>query len=306
MRERWGSFSVKDHISANNLASDVLMYDRLIFPVPPNEEERNRWKNNNWKPDLQSKRLEVLGKRAIKIKWDKYRQEKFTNQMDGVLAIAEDSNTIIPGSDAYQMTRIILSQDDNIQAYRGSSKAIVAAAYQSINNLRKSYILKEHEKDDSALSICIRNRLVMPVFTSDEEKNFELALELSADNDFANKRRALYTWQEKIANENINLVDALDELEDLIQQYNENVKKAEKNVINKFFVTVVGATVLAPTITTLLNSPTAPLSDLFSTFGPSGLITLAAFLKFDMKPVIDHKEANAVAMFHDVEQTFLQ
>jgi hypothetical protein len=43
-RQRWGAFSVKDHIDAAALAADVLLYDKLRFPVPPKEDEV-RWED---------------------------------------------------------------------------------------------------------------------------------------------------------------------------------------------------------------------------------------------------------------------
>ena len=33
-RQRWGTFSVRDHQDAGQLIPEVLLYDRLIFPVP--------------------------------------------------------------------------------------------------------------------------------------------------------------------------------------------------------------------------------------------------------------------------------
>jgi len=34
MRERWGALSVRDHVSNAPLVTEVLLYDRLIVPVP--------------------------------------------------------------------------------------------------------------------------------------------------------------------------------------------------------------------------------------------------------------------------------
>ena len=43
-RERWGSFSVRDHLNTRALATDVLLYDRLIFPVPPKGVTKRHWR----------------------------------------------------------------------------------------------------------------------------------------------------------------------------------------------------------------------------------------------------------------------
>jgi hypothetical protein len=37
-RERWGTFSVIDHKNAAALVPDVLLYDRLVLPVPTTDK----------------------------------------------------------------------------------------------------------------------------------------------------------------------------------------------------------------------------------------------------------------------------
>jgi hypothetical protein len=66
IRERWGSFSVGDHRETEKLVTDVLAFDRLVFPVPPKDEkgERERWENEGWPPRLLDDRLRQLGDRA--------------------------------------------------------------------------------------------------------------------------------------------------------------------------------------------------------------------------------------------------
>lgn len=47
-RERWGTFSVKDHQRKRAFVAETLLYDRLIIPYPPNPEERKRWSEQKW------------------------------------------------------------------------------------------------------------------------------------------------------------------------------------------------------------------------------------------------------------------
>jgi hypothetical protein len=35
--ELWGTFSVGDHLRANSFVAELLLYDRLVVPVPPQE-----------------------------------------------------------------------------------------------------------------------------------------------------------------------------------------------------------------------------------------------------------------------------
>ncbi len=45
--ERWGTLSVKDHLDAQALVADLLLYDRLVFPVISGARERTRWRGEN-------------------------------------------------------------------------------------------------------------------------------------------------------------------------------------------------------------------------------------------------------------------
>ena len=49
-RQRWAAFSVRAHRDLPALASDVLLYDRLILPVPEDDAEYDRWVNRTGSP----------------------------------------------------------------------------------------------------------------------------------------------------------------------------------------------------------------------------------------------------------------
>ncbi|MCC2665178.1 MAG: hypothetical protein K0R41_2850 [Geminicoccaceae bacterium] len=70
-RQRWGSFSVRDHLNTRALATDVLLYDRLIFPVPPEREEKalEYWRAKGWDPDLLQSRLTQLKGLTRSYRW---------------------------------------------------------------------------------------------------------------------------------------------------------------------------------------------------------------------------------------------
>jgi hypothetical protein len=50
-RQRWAAFSVRAHRDLASLAADVLLYDRLILPVPEDDPERERGIRKEWDPD---------------------------------------------------------------------------------------------------------------------------------------------------------------------------------------------------------------------------------------------------------------
>jgi hypothetical protein len=72
MRERWGTLSVRDHVDTGGLVGDLVLYDRLVFPIPQGDKERDRWDRQGWKPDLLDVRLRQLGTDlAQEAPWDK-------------------------------------------------------------------------------------------------------------------------------------------------------------------------------------------------------------------------------------------
>lgn len=73
----WGTFSVNDHRRPRAFVSDVLVYDRLIVPVPA-EGDWERWKGRN--PERQRELLDVLmegnADRVLEVPWDSSRRKE--------------------------------------------------------------------------------------------------------------------------------------------------------------------------------------------------------------------------------------
>jgi hypothetical protein len=60
MREVWGAFAVNDHLRKRAFVADVLLYDRLLVPVPFTAKARAEWRDNGWAPDALDRRLDVI------------------------------------------------------------------------------------------------------------------------------------------------------------------------------------------------------------------------------------------------------
>lgn len=111
------------------------------------------------------------------------------------------------------------------------------------------------------------------------------------------------SWQENRLtelNDGLRLVDALDQLENLIESYNAAVKAAENKVTTKLFFTI--ATIGGTMIPALLNNPMVSQPTAFA--AATSCIALARFLSVDSQPVVNAGEAQVAAMFHEVEETF--
>jgi hypothetical protein len=101
--EIWGTFSVRDHTHRGAFVADVIMYDRLVIPVPPSRwgdnkaaanDEWERWEQNGWDPAKQSQLLGILGNLAVQVEWNAQWHDKWeqaaTNRIEGAKQIAKD------------------------------------------------------------------------------------------------------------------------------------------------------------------------------------------------------------------------
>jgi hypothetical protein len=77
--EVWGTFSVRDHLQPWAFVAEVLIYDRLVIPVPPDgdNDEWKRWVGERWDPRRQRELLEVVGDLAVQVEWDEDRRGKW-------------------------------------------------------------------------------------------------------------------------------------------------------------------------------------------------------------------------------------
>lgn len=53
----WGVYSVADHLAPNAFAADLILYDRIVVPVPDGDDER--WERNGWDPERQAALLDA-------------------------------------------------------------------------------------------------------------------------------------------------------------------------------------------------------------------------------------------------------
>jgi hypothetical protein len=91
VRELWGTFSVRDHLDERPFVADLMLYDRLIVPVPSDKEERARWQQPElgWNPARQKRVLDVIerveeksGQTIVgRIPWNDERRRTFADTL---------------------------------------------------------------------------------------------------------------------------------------------------------------------------------------------------------------------------------
>jgi hypothetical protein len=218
--ERWGAFSVVDHKDARKLATDVLLYDRLVLPTPP-EWDRERWVSMNWDPAGLEARIVQLKEAdaAISATWDLERQKQWEQKFHDLQLDAQDMNA------ALHMTRRVLAEHGRDYRPPGVFSVEVIAAYQSEMDFRD---LDPHAASATSaeLDFQIATRLVVPD-SDDPEHALDRALQVRTDSTFIRRRRRFHEWERKLLSQGVLPVDAADELVQLVAEYNESVRTSK-------------------------------------------------------------------------------
>lgn len=213
--ELWATYSVKDHLQPRALAADILLFDRLVFPVPenarfpensgppdrpgevewtPNPAEWARWKekDKNWDPDGQHRLLELLKPVIRKVPWDKSHQEQWrTDATD--LAVQG-----IPDY-AFVATRTVLTRD--LPAYV-TGVAAVGPMYRTVEDLERELQIRDTagrtQLPGGALAAVLGWEFLTPEDgrLSDEKLLKETVDFVTGDDEFRRCRRDFLDWQQ--------------------------------------------------------------------------------------------------------------
>ena len=286
--ERWGSLGVADHTSTSDLIANVLLYDRLIVPTMTEQrdrDERKYWVNKGWKPDLQARRVEQLGRLAIPRPWTEQRRERFGSRMKELDAERFDTQTAALLAQA--TTRAILAMEPVTEQNPDVSRVDVIAAYNSESALQKEFPVAQSNEPKSAQGLLLARKLAIPNSKNIEE-SLERAIELSKDFEFRKKRTAMFDFQEDAIRKGWSAEETVKRLARMSDDLNEQIHDSAKTVKWKiaFLVCGIGISFVGG-ITTAVAA--------------SAALSTIQFLAFDRKPLVDADSTRPAAMFHDMK-----
>lgn len=296
--ERWGSLSVDDHVAdkTRDLVANVLLYDRLVFPVMAEQPDRNEaayWHSKGWEPELQQKRLELLGPLAIRKPWSSALREQFTSRM---AEISREQRAV--DQVASSVTRLVLAgivSEQPLELPPGVAHAHVIPAYNSLAGLARDGGLAEPDAtlEPKAQAIAqqalLLTRRLAVIDLPKPEESLKLAIELSQEKAFRARRHALFDWQQAKAAQGIPADAVVTHLSQLTEDYNAAVQAATKKVYWKyaFMICGIGAGFAFGAV------PGA---------AAAASLALTRFWMFDRKPDAVTDASRPAAMFHDIEQ----
>lgn len=215
-RPRWGTFSVIDHEDVAGLVPEILLYDRLVFPVPAGDDER--WEEEDWRPDLLRQRLDELGELAHGVAWTEELQEDWA---DGMREIGDVGNEV--DGLGYDMTPNVLAMSgwgDRVPP------PVPIAAFRNPETARLVYRVRPLEPLEARrqelhrrVGAFIERKVAMPI-AEDPEATYLGAIELARNEKFQRARRALYDWEDERAADGWPTEAAIRELEELVDGHN--------------------------------------------------------------------------------------
>ena len=271
-REVWGAYSVRDHLEPHPWAADVLLYDRLLIPVPPSQDEPNgpaewrRWTTAGWKPERQSQLLEILGDTAQAVTWDEFRQQQWSDLH--AAALSTFASDVAAGAhhpsaaSPYGATAAVLQASD-LPSRVTAVNAV--ATYRSLAALTEAVDMREVGPTTSLPAgqavVVIGREFLMPdpaQFTGDDDL-LRAAVGLSADPDYHRRRTAYWRWQREFLNDGLyidpeSIAAAVEEMQDLVADEHRALRNRRIRLITMF------ATCVSAAAAALLAAPLVPLS----------------------------------------------
>jgi hypothetical protein len=212
-KELWATYSVKDHLQPRALAADVMLFDRLVFPVPEdarfpensglpngtgpvdwtsNPVEWARWQREQWDPDRQHELLEILNPVSRKVSWDPAHQRQWRGE--AATLAAKD----LPDW-SFVATRTVLTRD--LPSYV-TGVAAMGPSYRSVDEIERELGIREVDRRTQLPSMALTTVLGWEFLTpdddrlSDEELLKETVAFVAGDTTFQRRRRAFLDWQQ--------------------------------------------------------------------------------------------------------------
>ena len=246
-RQRWAAFSVQAHKDLVGLASDLLLYERLVLPVPADERELERWAEQDWNPEVLALRKVQGAGRIFTVPWTRELRDEHQQIMALQCLAGEIGYGMTAGLLAYSdraWPEIVAGLDpDQVPAHR----PFLIAAFQSEEEAQARLYLRAHapsellpgeRKADVALALQVESILDEPVHAYPEEA-FLRAVKLTDDCDFDRARRALFNYIDGLVIDDVSETEVKRTLAALEGDYNEAVRQFDKNTRKHRAVTLI-------------------------------------------------------------------
>jgi len=255
-RQRWAAFSVRAHRDLASLAADILLYDRIILPVPEDDPEYHRWVHEQWNPDDIAERIVQSAGRIIPVPWTAKLRAEWQNRRDALRnlsgEVAYGLTGVIYASYPPAWTEIAASlQPDQIP----ERKPAILAGFQSAEEAKAELGLKPIAgvqgskpvpKDtipggrpvDLVVALHV-HRMVCEPAIADPQQAFLRAIDLAENDRFQRARRNLFDWEDQLFVDQWDPEEAERKLPKLEKEYHDAVRAKVESTRMRWVATLL-------------------------------------------------------------------
>lgn len=252
----WGCYSVADHKAADAFVADVLLYERLVVPVPP-DGDGSDW-DPEWEPDRQARLLEIIGDVAKRIPWTPERRAAWRQEWSAAQAADELVGPM-------HLTRGLISREIGDRA-RGRADVRAVPVYAdpvsfdaswkvrlALPFVRRTRRVRPISADDKPevpegslppghdeLAKFLVAKLAVPAEGATHEEKLKRAVDFAAQSHVAVWRSGFHAWLVNIASEGISDERIAREAGQQVDAWNRKVKRKFKHTVVRHSGTVVG------------------------------------------------------------------
>lgn len=249
VKRLWGCYSVRDHMDPRAFVADLLLYDRLVVPVPA-DDDLDRW-DKRWDPGRQRMLLEIASPFVERVVWDAPLREQFASEFSPAIAASEiDSiSRRAAGLDPYELTRRLVTdhlRGDVLRAEPNGDIRAVAVYAQPDKFDREWYMSAEfpflHRRtrvergalrevggippaEVQRLAKLVVTRLVVPDDGRDDAEVLQRTVEIVSSEDVAQRRADFQAAIAKLHASGLRDDTIVGEIEDLLAAFNAALKR---------------------------------------------------------------------------------
>jgi hypothetical protein len=234
--QTWGMFSVTDHLGPRAFVADVVLYDRLVIPVP-DAEERKRWTDLDRRPDVLDRKLDILEELADRPEdslvqrlnwtphWRNYLDEAYPYQRK------KARDTTNPAW-ADNIDRSLLVDAMRSGMLGEVSTPEIVPAYTSYSALDSDFELRTvsteqvARPDDRLVGVIGWEFLVPEDSALDDDSLLKQAVRLVQDEEFRAAREAFHEFRREATRQNASPEQFLRELERKLMDYQKATTRA--------------------------------------------------------------------------------
>lgn len=232
------------------LATDILLYDRIILPVPEDEVERKRWVARDWAPDEIALRAVQAADLIIPVPWTAQLRQEWADDRARLRDLGEEF--------AYGLTSHIYASSprawEEIHAsldlgQEPSRRPFLIAGYQSqheaVAELALSPLVHAPPAGDRPVDRAVAlhvQRLVEEPHLPDPQEAFLTSVALAEKEQFVKARDALFDWEDRLYVDGWEPDEVTRELGELEQEYNAQVRTLAAKTRNRQIASLLPAT----------------------------------------------------------------